>query len=86
MVYDHHNHYTVSIVYDYRPLEALQKIYIPAFGMFAVSPVKFIHLITYIPYHNIIMIVGFNTLISLKFFNFTHNMIINTFKCNRMFH
>ena len=25
MVYDHHNHYTLSIVYDYRPLEAFQK-------------------------------------------------------------
>ena len=28
MVYDHHNHYTVSIVYDYRPLEAFQKFFI----------------------------------------------------------
>ena len=26
MVYDHHNYYTVSIVYDYRPLEAFQKL------------------------------------------------------------
>ena len=62
MVYDHHNHYTVSTFYDYRPLEAFQKLFNQQIACNR-YPHLFKFALLLICYNINIMIVGFNNLI-----------------------